>query len=143
MAGVGVAAGGGGLAPQAVPIALAVAPPAADGDSSHGVNGGDPNGGSDHYTPDNNSNNVIGRHQIQPPPTDEEKKQGYCIRQFANCQQRFICTVCGKHYTTTYNMRQHQNVHSGSGLHTCRYCGRDFTHKHVWEVSHFYIRNLN
>ena len=128
MAGVGVAAGGGGLAPQAVPIALAVAPPAADGDSSReGENG-------DHYTPDNNSNNVIGRHQIQPPPTDEEKKQGYCIRQFANCQQRFICTVCGKHYTTTYNMRQHQNVHSGSGLHTCRYCGRDFTHKHVWEV---------
>ena len=77
---------------------------------------------------------MIGRHQVQPPPTDEEKKQGYCIRQFANCQQRFICTICGKHYTTTYNMRQHQNVHSGSGLHTCRYCRRDFTHKHVWEV---------
>ena len=49
-------------------------------------------------------------------------------------QQRFICTICGKHYTTTYNMRQHKNIHSGAGLHTCRYCGRDFTHKHVWEV---------
>ena len=50
-------------------------------------------------------------------------------------QQRFICTICGKHYTTTYNMRQHKNIHTGAGLHTCRYCGRDFTHKHVWEVS--------
>ena len=32
-------------------------------------------------------------------------------------------------------MRQHKNIHTGAGLHTCRYCGRDFTHKHVWEVS--------
>ena len=93
----------------------------------------------DHYTPDNNSNNVINKHQINPPPTEDEFKQGYCIRQFANSQQRFICTVCGKHYTTTYNMRQHKNVHLGSGLHTCRYCGRDFTHKHVWEVRALWV----
>ena len=94
----------------------------------------------DHYIPDNNSNNVISKTSIHPPPTVEELKQGYCVRKFNNSQQRFICTVCGKHYTTTYNMRQHQNIHSGSGLHTCRYCGRDFTHKHVWEVSKSPIR---
>ena len=33
-----------------------------------------------------------------------------------------------------YNMRQHRNIHLGKGLHTCRYCGKDFTHKHIWEV---------
>ena len=31
-------------------------------------------------------------------------------------------------------MRQHRNIHLGKGLHTCRYCGKTFTHKHIWEV---------
>jgi hypothetical protein len=88
----------------------------------------------DHYVPDNNSNNVIDKKDITPPPTASEVAQGYCLRPFKNGQQRYICIVCGKHYTTTYNMRQHRNIHTGRGLHCCRYCGRDFTHKHVWEV---------
>ena len=89
----------------------------------------------DHYIPDNNSNNIIPKEEIVPPPTTIEKKQGYCLRPFRETgQQRYICTVCGKHYTTMYNMRQHRNIHTGSGLHCCRYCGRSFTHKHVWEV---------
>ena len=57
-------------------------------------------------------------------------------------QQRYICVVCGKHYTTMYNMRQHRNIHTGSGLHSCRYCGRSFTHKHVWEVKNQYFNLL-
>lgn len=90
----------------------------------------------DHYVPDNNSNNIICKNEIEPPPTAMEKRQGYCLRPFRETgQQRYICTVCGKHYTTMYNMRQHRNIHTGSGLHCCRYCGRSFTHKHVWEVS--------
>ena len=89
----------------------------------------------DHYVPDNNSNNIISKNDISPSPTTIEKKQGYCLRPFNETgQQRYICTVCGKHYTTMYNMRQHRNIHTGSGLHSCRYCGRSFTHKHVWEV---------
>lgn len=89
----------------------------------------------DHYVPDNNSNNIMDKAEIHPPPTTVERKQGYCLRPFRNTgQQRYICTVCGKHYTTMYNMRQHRNIHTGAGLHTCRYCGRDFTHKHVWET---------
>ena len=90
----------------------------------------------DHYVPDNNSNNIISKHDIHPPPTSAERRQGYCLRPFRDTgQQRYICCVCGKHYTTMYNMRQHRNIHTGSGLHSCRYCGRSFTHKHVWEVS--------
>ena len=89
----------------------------------------------DHYVPDNNSNNIIPKSDIEPPPTSAERRQGYCLRPFRDSgQQRYICTVCGKHYTTMYNMRQHRNIHTGSGLHSCRYCGRSFTHKHVWEV---------
>ncbi|CAB4067214.1 KRAB [Lepeophtheirus salmonis] len=88
---------------------------------------------SDDYIPDNNSNNVINKSAIQPPPTEEEKNVGYCLRQLENGQTRFICVRCGKHYTTNYNMRQHINIHTGKGLHTCRFCKRSFTHKHVWE----------
>lgn len=94
----------------------------------------------DHYVPDNNSNNIIPKNDINPPPTAVERKQGYCLRPFRETgQQRYICTVCGKHYTTMYNMRQHRNIHTGSGLHSCRYCGRSFTHKHVWEVRISYV----
>ena len=92
----------------------------------------------DHYVPDNNSNNIISKTEIEPAPTAIERRQGYCLRPFKDTgQQRYICVVCGKHYTTMYNMRQHRNIHTGSGLHSCRYCGRSFTHKHVWEVSLF------
>merc|ERR1712012_1481048 len=60
----------------------------------------------DHYIPDNNSNNIIPKEEIVPAPTNIERKQGYCLRPFRETgQQRYICAVCGKHYTTMYNMR--------------------------------------
>ena len=37
---------------------------------------------SDHYVPDNNSNNVINKHAINPPPSEAENRQGFCLRQF-------------------------------------------------------------
>ena len=88
----------------------------------------------DAYKPDNNSCNVINKNEMDPPPTEEELDRGYCHRTLTNGKIRLVCTTCGKHYTTMYNMRQHRNIHTGSGLHTCRYCGKDFTHKHIWEV---------
>ncbi len=91
---------------------------------------------TDHYVPDNNSKNVMNKDLLEPPPTASEKKQGFCQRKVRG-QSRYVCTVCGKHYTTMYNMRQHRNVHIGSNLHTCRFCGKEFTHKHVWEVGRF------
>ena len=36
----------------------------------------------DHYVPDNNSNNVINKLAINPPPSAAEKRQGFCLRQF-------------------------------------------------------------
>ena len=36
----------------------------------------------DHYVPDNNSNNIISKHDIHPPPTSAERRQGYCLRPF-------------------------------------------------------------
>lgn len=89
---------------------------------------------SDGYKPDNNSNNVINRNDIQPPPNDHELVQGFCQRRLVNGQTRLICVTCGKHYTTMYNMRQHRNIHTGKGLHSCRFCGKCFTHKHIWET---------
>jgi DNA-directed RNA polymerase subunit RPC12/RpoP len=89
----------------------------------------------DAYIPDNNSNNVVNKEEIVPPPEEEEKKVGFCQRTISDGRTRLICITCGKHYTTMYNMRQHRNIHSGRGLHTCRYCTKEFTHKHIWEVS--------
>ena len=37
---------------------------------------------SDHYVPDNNSNNVINKYAINPPPSEAENRQGFCLRQF-------------------------------------------------------------
>ena len=36
----------------------------------------------DHYVPDNNSNNVINKLAINPPPSEAENRQGFCLRQF-------------------------------------------------------------
>ncbi len=63
--------------------------------------------------------------------------RSYCHRKLAslNMQQRIVCVDCGKHYTTMYNMRQHRNIHTRRNLYKCSHCGKEFTHKHVWEVS--------
>ena len=37
---------------------------------------------ADHYVPDNNSNNVINKYAINPPPSEAENRQGFCLRQF-------------------------------------------------------------
>ena len=64
-------------------------------------------------------------------------------------QQRYICVDCGKHYTTSYNVRMHRNIHLGKNLYNCKFCHKEFSHKHVWEVSaekrdflYFLISNL-
>ena len=44
---------------------------------------------ADHYVPDNNSNNVINKHAINPPPSDAENRQGFCLRQFKG--RMFCC----------------------------------------------------
>ena len=36
----------------------------------------------DHYVPDNNSNNIISKMEIEPAPTAVERRQGYCLRPF-------------------------------------------------------------
>jgi hypothetical protein len=41
---------------------------------------------------------------------------------------------CGKHYTTSYNVRMHRNIHIGNNLYNCKFCNKEFSHKHVWEV---------
>ena len=42
---------------------------------------------SDHYVPDNNSNNVINKLAINPPPSQAENRQGFCLRQFKGIQK--------------------------------------------------------
>ena len=47
----------------------------------------------DHYVPDNNSNNIISKMEIEPAPTAVERRQGYCLRPFkgkTNSNMEFI-----------------------------------------------------
>ena len=63
-------------------------------------------------------------------------KKGYMLRPVGpGGQQRYICVDCGKHYTTSYNVRMHRNIHLGKNLYNCKFCHKEFSHKHVWEVS--------
>ena len=41
----------------------------------------------DHYVPDNNSNNIISKMEIEPAPTAVERRQGYCLRPFKGNKQ--------------------------------------------------------
>lgn len=87
------------------------------------------------YIPDTNSNNIIHLEGIYPPPDSSEHKKGYMLRPVGpGGQQRYICVECGKHYTTSYNVRMHRNIHLGKNLYTCKFCNKEFSHKHVWET---------
>ena len=89
------------------------------------------------YIPDTNSNNILHLEGIAPPPDSSERKKGYMLRPVGpGGQQRYICVECGKHYTTSYNVRMHRNIHIGKNLYTCQFCQKEFSHKHVWEVSY-------
>ena len=88
------------------------------------------------YIPDTNSNNILALDGIWPPPEAGEVKKGYMLRPVGpGGQQRYICVDCGKHYTTSYNVRMHRNIHLGKNLYNCKFCNKEFSHKHVWEVS--------
>ena len=88
------------------------------------------------YIPDTNSNNILALDGIHPPPDASEFKKGYMLRGVGpGGQQRYICVDCGKHYTTSYNVRMHRNIHLGRNLYNCKFCNKEFSHKHVWEVS--------
>ena len=66
-------------------------------------------------------------------PTANELKQKFMIYRLSDTSSRYICLVCGKMYTSRYNIRMHMNLHSGNNVHKCAFCGRNFAHKHVYE----------
>ena len=73
-------------------------------------------------------------------PTSDEQKQKFMIASSASASpsteppsSRYICLVCGKAYTSRYNIRCHLNMHSGKNVHSCPYCNRFFAHKHVFD----------
>ena len=45
------------------------------------------------YIPDNNSNNVVNKECIDPPPNEEERRAGFCQRTISDGRQRLICTT--------------------------------------------------
>ena len=74
-----------------------------------------------------NSNNIIPIQDILPPPTDQERQQGHCQRPFYQTgNNRYICTVCGKHFSVMKNVRIHQNIHTGEKPYKCPTCPKDF-----------------
>ena len=83
----------------------------------------------------NRNNNIIPIQDIQPPPTAIERQQGYCQRPFCQTgQNRYICTICGKHFSYIGHFRIHKKIHTGIGLHCCRFCQKIFACKRNWKV---------
>ena len=81
------------------------------------------------------SNNIIPIKDILPPPTILESQHGYCRRPFCETgKQRYICTICGKHFSQLRRIKDHLKIHTGIGLHCCQFCSRSFTRKDSWEV---------
>jgi len=77
-------------------------------------------------------------------PTPDEQKQKFMIHSLSpapsaspsspdHSSSRYICLVCGKAYTSRYNIRCHLNMHTGKNVHSCPYCNRFFAHKHVFD----------
>ena len=81
------------------------------------------------------TNNIIPIQDIHPPPTDLERQQGHCQRPFCQTgQNRYICTICGKHFSSMRMIKDHQKIHTGIGLHFCRFCQKSFTNLQNWKV---------
>ena len=69
-------------------------------------------------------------------PTEEEQREQFMTIQTdsgGDGDQRFICLICSKSYTSRYNIRMHRNMHTGNNVHRCKFCFRHFAHKHVYE----------
>lgn len=63
----------------------------------------------------NKYNNVLPMQEIHP--TAHEIQQGYCIRTLCqSAKQRYVCTICGKHFSFLKNLRSHQKIHTSIGL---------------------------
>ena len=81
------------------------------------------------------SNNIIPVQDILPPPSTLESQHGYCRRPFCETgQNRYICTICGKHFSRMRMINDHQKIHTGIGLHCCQFCPRSFTRYRCWKV---------
>ena len=81
------------------------------------------------------SNNIISIQDILPPPTALEIQQGCCQRPFGQSgENRYICTICGKHFSFMFSFRNHQKIHTGIGLHFCLFCPKTFPSRRKWKV---------
>jgi hypothetical protein len=71
-------------------------------------------------------------HSLSPAPSTSPSSTSSSLT-FEHPASRYICLVCGKAYTSRYNIRCHLNMHSGKNVHSCPYCNRFFAHKHVFD----------
>ena len=79
--------------------------------------------------------NSIPIQDIHPPPTALESQKGHCRRPLCQTgQNRYICTTCGKHFSSMRMIKIHQKIHTGIGLYCCRFCQKSFTFLHRWKV---------
>ena len=78
---------------------------------------------------------LISLSNLPRSPTADEQRQKFMIASMTSdhASSRYICLVCGKAYTSRYNIRCHLNMHSGKNVHSCPFCNRFFAHKHVFD----------
>ena len=41
----------------------------------------------------------------------------------------FICETCGKRFPKEFNLRDHQNTHTGARPYVCKICGAQFSYR--------------
>ena len=56
-------------------------------------------------------------------------------------RKRFQCGVCGKDFSTKWNLQLHSRTHSNIKQFKCAYCNKEFTRKDVWR-NHVYIQHM-
>merc|ERR1712176_639915 len=51
-------------------------------------------------------------------------------KHYLDAQRKFKCEICGKTYTTLYNLKAHKEIHIGEKKYSCQYCNKKFLRKY-------------
>ena len=64
--------------------------------------------------------------------------KNFCNRYILDChikaehlgqKKSYLCSVCGKSFTTRHSLAEHSNAHTGAKPHVCDLCGKGFTYE--------------
>ncbi|KAM9332784.1 uncharacterized protein KZ484_017917 [Pholidichthys leucotaenia] len=79
------------------------------------------------YLPSHNL--VSSKHKMAKSKVCRSRSQSKNVSNSSSSEKTFSCEICGKDFSSSYDLNHHMRIHTGKKMHCCEICGKRFSQR--------------